>query len=126
MPSVLVIDDEKGILGFVREALTHFGHRVETAADGKEGIQKFDDGSFDVVITDFCMPGVDGIGVLQHIRGSSKNDIPIVGISGTPWQLNGADFDLVLPKPFLLQELVNAIRSLTSVSAETSVAACAG
>ena len=116
MPSVLVIDDEKGIVGFLREALTHFGHRVETAMDGEEGIQKFDDGSFDVVITDYCMPGVDGKGVLQHIRSSCKNNIPIVGISGTPWQLSDADFDLVLPKPFPLPELINAIRQLTAVS----------
>ena len=117
MPSVLVIDDEKGILGFMREALTHLGHRVETATDGEEGIQKFEDGSFDVVITDYCMPGVDGVGVLKHIRSSCKNDIPIVGITGTPWQINDADFDLVLPKPFPLQELVNAIRNLTAMPA---------
>lgn len=117
MPSVLVIDDEKGILGFLREALTHFGHRVETAEDGEEGIQKFEDGSFDVVITDYCMPGVDGKGVLKHIRNSRKNNIPIVGITGTPWQLNDADFDLVLPKPFPLPELIDAIGSLTGMTA---------
>ena len=115
MPSVLVIDDEKGILGFLREALTHFGHKVETATDGQEGIQKFDDGSFDVVITDYCMPGVDGKGVLHHIRSSCKHKIPIVGITGTPWDLNDADFDLVLPKPFPLPELINGIRKLTAV-----------
>ena len=117
MPSVLVIDDEKGILGFLREALTHFGHRVETAEDGEEGIQKFEDGRFDVVITDYCMPGVDGKGVLKHIRSSRRNDVPIVGITGTPWQLSDADFDLVLPKPFPLPELLDAIRSLTGMTA---------
>ena len=123
MPSVLVIDDEKGILGFLREALTHFGHRVETASDGEEGIQKFDHGSFDVVITDYCMPGVDGKGVLQHIRNSRKNNIPIVGITGTPWQITDADFDLVLPKPFRLPELISAIRNLTAVSRRAFVSA---
>jgi len=123
MPSVLVIDDEMGILGFLREALTHFGHRVETASDGQEGIQKFDDGSFDVVITDYCMPGVDGKGVLQHIRNSRKNNITIVGISGTPWQITDADFDLVLPKPFRLPELIAAIRNLTAVSERAFVSA---
>jgi len=115
MPSVLVIDDEKGILGFLREALTHFGHRVETAADGEEGIRKFEDGSFDVVITDFCMPGIDGKGVLKHIRSSPRNQTPIVGITGTPWQVKDADFDLVLPKPFPLPDLIDAIGSLTTV-----------
>ena len=42
---ILVIDDEKGILRVIREALTRYGHDVETALDGVEGIQKFDDGS---------------------------------------------------------------------------------
>ncbi|MBW2486343.1 MAG: DNA-binding response regulator, partial [Deltaproteobacteria bacterium] len=45
MCTILVIDDEKGILGVIREALTRSGHDVEIALDGIEGIQKFDDGS---------------------------------------------------------------------------------
>jgi len=51
MCTILVIDDEKGILRVIEEALTKFGHQVELAADGYEGIQKFDDGSYDIVIT---------------------------------------------------------------------------
>lgn len=117
MSSVLVIDDEKGVLGFLRDALTHFGYRVETAGDGEEGIRKFNDGAFDVVITDYLMPGVDGKGVLRHIRSSRKHNVPIVGITGTPWLLHDTDFDLVLPKPFPLQELISAIRSLTAATA---------
>ncbi len=56
MSTVLVIDDEKGILQIIRQVLTRFGHNVETATDGQEGIRKFDDGSFDIVITDIRMP----------------------------------------------------------------------
>ena len=52
MSTVLVIDDEKGILQIIRQVLTRFGHNVETATDGQEGIRKFDDGSFDIVITE--------------------------------------------------------------------------
>ena len=52
MSTVLVIDDEKGILQIIRQALVKFGHNVETAVDGREGIEKFDDGDFDIVITD--------------------------------------------------------------------------
>jgi two-component system response regulator VanR len=70
MSTVLVIDDENGILQLLRQALTKFGHNVETAADGQEGIRKFDDGSFDIVITDIRMPGIAGNGVVKHIRNS--------------------------------------------------------
>lgn len=115
MSSILVIDDERGILQIIHQTLTRFGHNVETAADGKEGIQKFDDGNFDVVITDLLMPGIDGNGVVQHIRKSHRQSIPVIAISGTPWQLESKEFDMVLPKPFPLKELVDSIRSFTIV-----------
>ncbi len=113
MGSILVIEDEKGILGLIEAALVRFGHRVETAQDGKEGIQKFDRGSFDMVITDCVMPEVNGEGVLQHIRSSSRHRTPIIGMSGTPWLLQGTGFDLVLAKPFPLNKLVDSVRTLS-------------
>ena len=70
MSTILVIDDEKGILQLMHLALTKYGHNVETADDGREGIRKFDDGSFDIVITDIRMPVIDGNGVVAHIRKS--------------------------------------------------------
>jgi DNA-binding response OmpR family regulator len=113
MGSILVIEDEKGILGLIEAALIRFGHRVETAIDGKEGIHKFDRGSFDVVITDCVMPEVNGEGVLQHIRSSARHRTPIIGMSGTPWLLQGTGFDLVLAKPFSLNKLVDSVRTLS-------------
>jgi DNA-binding response OmpR family regulator len=122
MSSILVIEDEKGILGPIEVALIRYGHCVDTAADGKEGIQKFDDGNFDMVITDVVMPEVGGLGVLQHIRGSSRHRVPIIGMSGTPWLMLGSDFDMVLAKPFALQKLVDSVRNL-AVAFNVSAAA---
>ena len=121
MSAILVIDDEKGIQQLIRQALTRFGHQVETAADGREGIQKFDDGNFDIVITDICMPGIDGNGVVAHIRKSNKQSIPVIAISGTPWELEAKNFDVVLPKPFPLKNLVESIRSFDTVPAGMAV-----
>ena len=112
MSAILVIDDEKGLLQVIRQALTQNGHHVETAADGNEGIRKFDDGRFDIVITDIRMPGIDGNGVAAHIRKSSKKPIPVIAISGTPWMLEQHAFDVVLPKPFPLQDLVESIKNI--------------
>jgi DNA-binding response OmpR family regulator len=117
MCTILVIDDEKGILRVIEEALTKFGHDVEIAADGYEGIQKFDDGSYDVVITDLRMPGIDGKGVVRHIRNSRRNSVPVIGISGTPWLIQDLGFDVVLPKPFPLQELVESVKKLSTITA---------
>ena len=123
MSTVLVIDDEKGILQIIYQALTKFGHHVETAADGQEGIRKFDDGSFDIVITDIRMPGIDGNGVVNHIRKSEKQSVPVIAISGTPWQMENNAFDMVLPKPFPLKELVESIGSLVPVPPRAAVGA---
>ncbi len=123
MPTVLVIDDEKGILQMIRQTLTKFGHNVETAADGQEGIRKFDDGSFDIVITDIRMPGIDGNGVVKHIRNSEKQFIPVIAISGTPWLMESNAFDMVLAKPFPLKKLVESIGSLVAMPPRAAVGA---
>jgi CheY-like chemotaxis protein len=115
MHQILVIDDEEFILDTVREALTMNGYEVEVAADGQEGIQKFDDGSFDLVITDMQMPGLDGNNVVEHIRNSDRQFTPVIGFSGTPWLLQKSDFDIVFVKPFSLQDLVDAIQHLSVI-----------
>ena len=112
MSAILVIDDEKQILDLVKTALTLHGYEVEVAANGYEGITKFDRSRYDVVITDLCMPMLDGLGVVQHIRKSEKGATPIMGISGTPWNMKGADFDVILEKPFSIKALVEHVAVL--------------
>jgi len=114
MHRILVIDDEQAILDVVKIALTRAGFGVETAADGHKGIQKFDEGHFDVVITDMLMPGANGHSVVQHIRNSERSSTPIIGFSGTPWFLNTSDFDVVFTKPFPLKDLVDATQDLSA------------
>ena len=123
MCTILVIDDEKSILGVIREALTRCGHDVETAPDGIEGVRKFDDGSYDMVITDLRMPGLDGKGVVAHIRASCNRTIPVIGISGTPWQIQDSEFDVVLTKPFPLQDLVESVKKLATIPLKTALSA---
>jgi CheY-like chemotaxis protein len=126
MSTILVIDDEKGILQLMHQALTTYGHHVETADDGLEGIRKFDDGCYDIVITDIRMPVVDGNGVVAHIRKSEKQSIPVIAISGTPWLQDAGNFDMVLLKPFPLKQLIESIRSLAPVPTMAAMGAGAG
>ncbi len=123
MSTVLVIDDEKGILQIIHQVLTQLGHNVDTAANGLDGIRKFDNGCFDIVITDIRMPGIDGNGVLEHIRKSEKRSIPVIAISGTPWLLETSYFDMVLEKPFPIKQLVESIQSVVPVPSRTAVGA---
>ncbi len=121
MHQILVIDDEKAILDVVQMALTRAGFEVETAADGLKGIQKFDEGRFDVVITDMQMPGVNGHCVVQHIRDSERSFTPVIGFSGTPWLLNWSNFDVVFTKPFPLKDLVDAARDLATKNLKANI-----
>jgi DNA-binding response OmpR family regulator len=113
MQQILVIDDEKSILDIFQKGLRKYDYNVEIVSDVKEGIQKFDDGVFDLVITDILMQGGNGDDIVRHIRSSDRQSTPVIGISGTPWLLNNSDFDMVLTKPFPLKTLVNAIHELS-------------
>ncbi|MBU0988164.1 MAG: response regulator [Proteobacteria bacterium] len=76
MYHILVIDDEKAILNVVQTALSRAGFKVDIALDGRKGIQKFDSGQFDLVITDILMPGIDGRDVVKYIRNSDRPYTP--------------------------------------------------
>ena len=114
MCKVLVIDDERMILRLVEQALQRINYSVETAENRRNGIDKFDTGSYDLVITDVCMPETDGNRVVEHIRHSPRYRTPVIGMSGTPWKLTSHMFDRVLPKPFQLDHLMETAKSLTS------------
>ena len=113
MYHILVIDDEKMILDVIHTVLSRAGFKVEIALDGREGIQKFDTGQFDLVITDILMPVIDGREVVEHIRNSDRPCTPIIGMSGTPWLFENIRFDAFFEKPFPLKNLVNSIRHLS-------------
>jgi len=113
MYHILVIEDEKDILDIIKIVLSRAGYEVEIALDGQKGIEKFDNGQFDLVITDIKMPKLEGREVVEHIRNSDRSCTPIIGVSGTPWLLENIAFDAVFTKPFRLQDLLNSIRHLS-------------
>lgn len=111
MPRVLIIDDEKPITKMLSLALTRAGFKVDVASNGEEGINKVNKKYFDVVITDIRMPGINGARVVHEIK-SNINNIPVIGMSGTPWELLNEEFDAVLPKPFSLKTLISTVRDV--------------
>lgn len=113
MCSVLVIDDEEMIRDMLRQAFSRVDFTVETADNALGGIEKFEKGVYDLVITDICMPGEDGHRVLHHIRKSERQATPVIGVSGTPFLLQHGEFDDVLSKPFTLKALIDKAMTLT-------------
>jgi len=81
MPTILIIDDEKAIRKTLQEILTFEGYTIDEASDGEEGLQKFKNKTYDVVLCDIKMPKVDGIEFLQRAVESNP-DVPVIMISG--------------------------------------------
>jgi CheY-like chemotaxis protein len=65
---ILLVDDNPDGLLVRRQLLEELGLEVETAMNGEEGLRRFESGRFDVVVTDYRMPGMDGIEMIRRIR----------------------------------------------------------
>lgn len=115
MADVLIIDDEKAIRKTLSEILSFEGYKIEEASDGEEGLKKFREKSFDVVLCDIKMPKLDGIEFLQK-AGEANPDVPIIMISGhgnietAVEAVKGGAYDY-LAKPPDLNRLLITIRN---------------
>ena len=112
MKKILVIDDDAAICEVLAEALTCFGHSVEAAYDGSEGIEFLKShGQFEMVITDINMPIMDGNEVARYIKRTFNGNRPqLIAITGCTEDAERDLFDFLLEKPFkmeALQEVVN-------------------
>jgi len=81
MANILIIDDEKAIRKTLTEILSYEGYKIDEAGDGEEGLQKFTDKTYDVVLCDIKMPKMDGIEFLEKAKEINP-DIPVIMISG--------------------------------------------
>src|SRR6266568_3959816 len=76
-PSILVIDDEQGILETLRILLKNEGFDVTIAQGGKAGLEQLKNSAPDIVLTDLKMPGVTGIEILSAVRGQDP-ETPVI------------------------------------------------
>jgi DNA-binding NtrC family response regulator len=81
MPTILIIDDEKAIRKTLTEILSFEGYKIDEAADGEEGLKRFNEKAYDLVLCDIKMPKLDGIEFLEKAKMTNP-DIPIIMISG--------------------------------------------
>jgi DNA-binding NtrC family response regulator len=81
MASILIIDDEKAIRKTLTEILSFEGYKIDEAADGEEGLKRFSEKNYDLVLCDIKMPKLDGIEFLERAK-MVHPDVPIIMISG--------------------------------------------
>jgi CheY-like chemotaxis protein len=110
---ILVVDDESLVADAVRMLLEYDGHAVETASNGEEALTLFEKAKFDVVITDYEMPGMKGDQLALTIKARAPNQ-PVVMITAYAEKLASSGnpltgIDCVISKPFKLEDLRAAI-----------------
>ena len=110
--SILVVDDDPDVRGFIVEALEEQGYVVREAADGREGIAEVERETPDLIVLDFIMPGLSGAEVARVAR-EKRPDQPILFVSGyseTEAVKRTAPDALLLAKPFRADALHKAVR----------------
>lgn len=127
---ILVVDDEPSVREVMEALLGEDGHRIETACDGVEGLEKFRQGGWDLVITDRAMPRMNGAELSAALRELSA-DVPIVLVTGFADLMSGVGdhpsaIDVVVPKPFTLPRLRTAIAQALAMHAPEAPALVPG
>ncbi len=128
MPSILIIDDEKSIRKTLTEILSYEGYKIDEAADGEEGLKKFKEKNFDIVLCDIKMPKLDGIEFLEKAK-EINDEVPIIIISGhgnietAVEAVKKGAYDYISKPPDLNRMLITLRNAMdkTSLVAETKV-----
>ncbi len=113
MARVLVAEDEESVRQFVARALTHGGHEVTAVENGLLALDMLAAGSYDLLLTDILMPGMDGIALALKTAKENPN-MPIVLMTGYAAEKQRAHnlnvlIHRIISKPFTLKEICDAV-----------------
>ena len=111
--NVLVIDDEESIRDILKNVLVQFGNNVTDVSNGRSGIEVFQSGKFDVVITDLGMPEVSGWEVARQVKTIDPK-IKVILLTGWDIELDEKglkekNVDFVINKPFRISQITKSI-----------------
>lgn len=114
--TILIVDDEFGILEVVEYILADLGYSVVSALNGQDALARLKETMPDLIILDFMMPIMDGAALLKALRADSKyGSIPVVLTSALPEasireRCDG--YNIFLRKPYKTEKLIEAITGL--------------
>lgn len=120
MSRILLADDDAALRALVQRTLTGDGYEVVAVEDGLDALAALSSRSFDLVVSDLDMPGLDGMGLASRITSgamSGTSEVKILLISALAEELQRArgfprDRVAILQKPFTLDQLRESVRTL--------------
>jgi CheY-like chemotaxis protein len=113
---ILLAEDSADVAQALCDMLAEFGHEVDHAPDGKEALTRYKPGKYDLVITDYSMPRMNGVELAEIVKRRSHKQ-PILMITAFAFTIAAFDgrplpVDAVLRKPFLPKEFQAALVKL--------------
>jgi CheY-like chemotaxis protein len=115
---VLVVDDVLDLARALEAMLKRLGHKVEISSDGKDALARFKPGKFDLIITDYSMPRMNGVELAEILKRRSA-DQRILMVTAYTFTIAAYDgrplpVDAILRKPFHPKEFSDTITALFS------------
>jgi len=122
---ILVVDDDRHIVNWLKEALSNNGFVVQGAYNGHEALALAREDSPDLILLDLKMPDMDGYEVIRNLRdGHTTRNIPVIVITGSSFdddhdhvKVFGMGVEHMLTKPFTVETLVEEIKRVGSETA---------
>lgn len=115
-PRILVVDDEVSSAEVVALILKEEGYEVSFAVDSRQAQALLDNQDFDLLITDFMMPGLNGADLARSARATARHaGLPVMMMSGAPLSAlheQTDTFDMFLRKPFVIEQLLRTVQAL--------------
>jgi two-component system OmpR family response regulator len=113
---ILLVEDDRETASYLVRGLGEEGHLVEHVEDGRDGLFRASDGSFDLIILDRMVPGLDGLSLLKGLRGAAV-DTPVLilsALASVTDRIEGLESgsDDYLVKPFSFGELLARVNAL--------------
>jgi DNA-binding response OmpR family regulator len=115
-PSILIVEDEKDVREVMSEMMDYFGYSTMIVGSGEEALDKIKETSFDLIVTDLGLPGMDGREMVKRIR-TSGIETPILVTTGVELDNDKAAFQQYsscdfIQKPFKVDDLNRRISNL--------------
>ena len=115
MTNILIVEDEQNLARFIELELKHEDYNVDIEYDGRTGLDKALNKSYDLIILDLMLPNINGLEICRQIRQEQSTPIIIITAKGGTYdKVAGLDYgaDDYIVKPFDIEELLARIRAI--------------